>query len=114
MKNEQLEPEKEKRYHRRSGCKGKLKWSYFNKSNSFNGELLNFGPEGLYFETSKNVRIGATIFIQLTKYFPERLTPREKDLLRNVCLGKVIHCEERIKQDSTCYGVGVECFSKLI
>ena len=114
MKNEKLEPNEEKRTHRRSDCKGILKWSYFNNNNSFDGELLNFSPEGLYFATSENIRIGAIIFIQFTKYFLKKISPNEKDLLRNVCIGKVKHCEERVQQNFTCYGVGVECFYKLI
>jgi hypothetical protein len=53
MNNEELEPNNEKRVHERSDCKGLTKWSYFNQSNRFDGELLNFSQKGIYFETSE-------------------------------------------------------------
>lgn len=52
MNNERLEPNNEKRMDGRSDCKGIFKWSYFNHSNFFGGELLNFSQKGFYFETS--------------------------------------------------------------
>lgn len=107
MHDEELEPKKEKRMHERSDCKGIIRWSYFNQSNHFDGELLNFSPKGFYFETSEAIKTGATIFIQFTKYFPKNLNPDDKDLLRNACIGKVTHCNEILKNDSTCYGVGI-------
>jgi len=108
MNGEELEPNKEKRLHNRSNCKGMIKWSYFNKRNSYDGELLNFSQKGFYFETATAIKIGATIFIQFTEYFPDRLSSNEKELVRNVCLGKVKHCDEILKEDTYCYGVGVE------
>jgi len=108
MNYEGLEPNNEKRMHERSDCKGIIRWSYFNQSNNFNGELLNFSQKGFYFETSEAIKTGATIFIQFTDYFPETLSSNDKELLRNVCLGEVIHCEEILKDDSTRYGVGIK------
>jgi hypothetical protein len=108
MNNERLGSNYEKRMHDRSDCKGIIKWSYFNNRNYFDGELLNFSQKGFYFETSKVIKTGATIFIQLTEYFPENLTSNDKELLRTVCLGEVKHCTEIIKDDSTSYGVGIE------
>jgi len=92
----------------RSNYKGIIKWSYFNHRNFFGGELLNFSQKGFYFETSKAIKTGATIFIQLTNFFPENLTSSDKELLRNVCLGEVKHCNEIIKEDSIHYGVGIK------
>ena len=112
MNKEELEPNNEKRMNERSDCKGIIKWSYFNKSNYFDGELLNFSPKGIYFETSEAIKTGVTIFIQLTKYFPENLSSNDKELLRNVCIGEVKHCNEILKNDSTCYGVGIKYFFK--
>ena len=112
MNKEELEPNNEKRKNERSDCKGIIKWSYFNKSNYFDGELLNFSPKGIYFETSEAIKTGVTIFLQLTKYFPENLSSNDKELLRNVCIGEVKHCNEILKNDSTCYGVGIKYFYK--
>ena len=58
MHDEELEPKKEKRMHERSDCKGIIRWSYFNQSNHFDGELLNFSPKGFYFETSEAIKTG--------------------------------------------------------
>jgi len=102
----------EKRMHERSDCKGIIKWSYFNHSIFFGGKLVNFSPKGFYFETSEAVKTGATIFIQLTEYFPENLSSNDKELLRNVCIGEVKHCNEILKDDSTRYGVGITYFSQ--
>ena len=109
MNSEELEPKNsEKRMHERSDCKGIIKWSYFNQSKYFNGELLNFNQNGFYFETSEAIKTGAGILIQVTKYFPKNLSSNDKEVLRNVCLGEVKHCNEILKDDSTCYGVGVK------
>ena len=108
MNIEELEPVKENRIHERSNCKGMIKWSYFNQSNSFDGELLNFSPEGLYFETSKDIKIGTIIFLRFTKYFSENLCANDKELLRNVCLGKVKYSDETLKEGFTSYGVCVK------
>jgi len=108
MNNEELEQNDEKRINERSDCKGIIKWSYFNRSNYFDGKLFNFSPKGFYFETSKAIKTGATIFIQLTKYFPENLSSNDKESLRNVCIGEVKHCNEILQDNSTCYGVGIK------
>ena len=112
MNNEALEPNNEKRMNERSDCKGIIKWSYFNQSNYFGGELLNFSPKGFYFETSDAIKTGATIFIQLKKFFPENLSSNDKELLRNVCIGEVKHCDEILKNNSTFYGVGIKYISQ--
>ena len=108
MNNEGLEPNNEKRMDGRSNCKGIIKWSYFNHRNFFDGKLLNFSQKGFYFETSKAIKTGATIFIQLTNFFPENLSSSDKELLRTVCLGEVKHCIEIIKENSIHYGVGIK------
>jgi len=109
MNYEELESKNsEKRMHERSDCKGIIKWSYFNQSKYFNGELLNFNQNGFYFETSRAIKTGAGILIQVTKFFPENLSSNDKEVLRNVCLGKVKHCNEILKDDSACYGVGIK------
>jgi len=108
MNNEELEPNDEKRINERSDCKGIIRWSYFNRSNFFDGKLFNFNSNGFYFETSEAIKTGATIFMQLTKYYPENLSSNDKELLRNVCIGEVKHCKEIPKDDSTCYGVGIK------
>ena len=112
MNNEELEPNDQKRINERSDCKGLIKWSYFNQSNYFDGELFNFSKKGFYFETSKAIKKGATILIQLTKIFPENLSSNDKELLRNVCIGEVKHCNEILKNDSTFYGVGIKYISQ--
>ena len=108
MNYEGLEPKNEKRMNERSDCKGLIEWSYFNQTKSFNGELLNFSQEGSYFETPKTIHTGATIFVRFIKYFPENLSANDKKELHNVCLGKVKHCNEIIKDNSTCYGIGIK------
>jgi hypothetical protein len=112
MDNEELEPNNEKRMNERSDCKGILKWSYFNQSHYFGGELLNFSQKGFYFETSEAIKTGATLLIQLTKFFPENLSSNDKELLRNLCIGEVKHCNEILKNNSTCYGVGIKYISQ--
>ena len=108
MNNEESELKNDKRMHERSNCKGIIKWSYFNQSNYFDGELLNFNQKGFCFETSEAIKTGATIIIQLTKYYPEILSSNDKELLRNVCIGEVKHCNEILKENSTCYDVGIK------
>lgn len=108
MDKQQSAPSTERRKHERSDCKGRIKWSYFNHSNFFEGDLLNFNQNGSYFETSKAIKIGSTIFVQFTDYFLENLSSDEKEVLRNVSLGEVEHCSEILKDDSTYYGVGIK------
>ena len=108
MNNEESELKNDKRMHERSNCKGIIKWSY---SNSFDGELFNFNQRGFYFETSKAIKTGATILIQLIQFFPENLSSNDKELLRNICIGEVKHCNEILKNNSTCYGVGINYIS---
>ena len=108
MNDEGMEPKKEKRMNERSDCKGLIKWSYFNQTIFFNGNLLNFSKEGSYFETPNAIHTGATIFVRFIKYFPENLSTNDKKELHNVCLGKVKHCNEIIKDNSTYYGVGIK------
>ncbi len=112
MNNAELEPDNEKRMNGRSDCKGIIKWSYFNRSNCFDGELLNFSQKGIYFETSAAIKTGATIFVQMTEYFPENLSSNDKKLLCNACIGEVKHCNEIPKEDSICYGVGIKYISQ--
>jgi len=108
MDNGELETNQEKRKHIRSDRKGLIKWSYFNQSGSFSGELLNFSPNGIYFETTQAVKTGAIIHIVFKKYFSENLSLNDKKMLRNVCLGEVKHSQEIIKDASTYYGVGIK------
>lgn len=108
MQSSELEPINEKRMHERSDCKGLIKWSYFNNSDSFGGELLNFSKKGFYFETPKAIKTGSNIFIHMTKYFPENISESDKELLRNVCIGEVKHCNEILRNHSVCYGVGIK------
>ena len=89
MNNEEFETNIEKRMNERSDCKGIIKWSYFNKSNHFGGELLNFSHQGFYFETSEAIKPGATILIRLTKFFHENLSSNDKELLRNTNLTEI-------------------------
>ena len=108
MNDKESSLNQEKRIHERSNCKGLIKWSYFNQSNSFIGELLNLSRDGIYFETSKDVKVGANLFIQFTKYFRDNLSSNDKGKLRNICLGEVKHSNKILKDDSTCYGVGIK------
>ena len=108
MDSSKLEPVDEKRMHERSDCKGLIKWSYFNNSNSFGGELLNFSKKGFYFETPKAVKTGTNILIHMTKFFPENLSDSDKESLRNICIGEVKHCNKILRNHSTCYGVGIQ------
>ena len=108
MNDKESDPNQEKRIYERSNCKGLIKWSYFNQSNSFIGELLNLSRDGIYFETSKDVKLGANLFIQFTKYFRENLSSNDKAKLRNICLGEVKHSNKTLKDDSTRYGVGIK------
>lgn len=55
MNNEEFKTDTEKRMDERSDCKGIIKWSYFNQSNYFDGELLNISQKGFYFETSESI-----------------------------------------------------------
>ena len=108
MDSSKLEPVDEKRTHERSDCKGLIKWSYFNNSKYFGGELLNFSQKGIYFETPKAVKTGTNILIHLTKIFPENLSESDKEMLRNVCIGEVKHCNKILRNHSTRYGVGIQ------
>ena len=69
---------------------------------------MNLSQEGSYFETTKAIQTESIISVRFIEYFPENLNTNDKRELRNVCLGKVIHCDENIKDHSTYYGVGIK------
>ena len=97
----------EKRAHIRHNCEAVIKWSYFNKKTCFDAKLLNFSENGIYIETSHDLKPGTTIFLQMNidysfkSYSPAHPRPR------SISLGEVKWRTDLSGSDQSCYGIGV-------
>ena len=104
--NEILASDKEKRIHERHNCEAKIKWSYFNKDKFFDATIYNFSRNGIYFETSDEIKLKANIFIRLDILLSGNMSLDDNECLRTVALGEVKWCNQLSAKDVRYFGVG--------
>ena len=97
----------EKRLDVRYDCEAIIKWSYFNKETFFDAKVLNFSRSGIYFQTTHEIKPGATIFIKLEILLSKNVNSLNHECLRTVSLGEVRWCIDLSGSDKSYYGVGL-------
>jgi hypothetical protein len=97
----------EKRADARHDCEAIIKWSYFNKETYFKAKLLNFSRGGVYIETAHDIKLHATILIQMEIVISSKINSLDYECLRHVSLGEVKWRIDLSENDQSYYGVGV-------
>jgi hypothetical protein len=105
--NKALAAAKEKRMYERYNCEAIIKWSYFNNDRFFEAKILNFSRNGIYFETSHEVKPRSTILIRLETLLSKNMRLDDHECMRTVTLGEVKWCNELSADGDSYYGVGV-------
>ena len=96
-----------RRLEKRFDCEAKIKWSYFNKSRFFDAKILNFSPNGNYFETPHELKPGATILIRFENLHSKMIRPDDPLCFRTVYLAEVKWCKKSFENGDSNFGVGV-------
>jgi hypothetical protein len=110
LANKALAADKEKRMYERYNCEAIIKWSYFNKDKFFDAKIFNFSRNGIYFETSFEVKPRTTIFIRLETFLSKNMRLDDHECLRTVALCEVKWCNELSADGVSYFGVGVRHF----
>jgi hypothetical protein len=85
-------------------------FSYFNKKSYFNAQLLNYCAGGICFKSSFSVQPGTTVFIRVTKFYPNGSLTSVCGGLRSVTLAEVKWCIEALDAYEPFYGIGVKYY----
>ena len=105
--NKALAADKEKRMDERYDCEAIIKWSYFNKDRFFNAKILNFSRNGIYVETSHEIKPRTTIFIRVESLLSENTKFNDQGCLSSIFLGEVKWCNELSIGGMSYYRVGL-------
>jgi hypothetical protein len=97
----------DKRRHERIKCEAVIEWSYFNQDVYFDARLINFGRNGVYFETDRELKPGVSILLRTKRISPSMTKSKDHQHPRSVSLGEVQWCLDLSGRDKSCYGVGV-------
>ena len=97
----------EKRAHIRHNCEAVIRWSFFNKKTCFDAKLLNFSENGIYIETSQDLKPGTTIFLQMNIDSSYISNSQAHPRPRSISLGEVKWRIDLSGIDQSCYGIGV-------
>jgi hypothetical protein len=97
----------DKRRYERIRCEAAVEWSYFNQDVYFGAKLINFSKSGVYFETDRELKPGASIFLNTKRISPSMIKSKDRQRPRSVSLGEVQWCLDLSAGDKSCYGVGV-------
>ncbi len=100
----------EKRTCERHSYTASIAFSYFNKESYFDAETLNHCTDGMCFRSSFFLQPGATVYIRVKKFHPNRSCSGLCDGLRSVTLAEVKWCDEELDADVFSYGVGVKYY----
>jgi len=96
-----------RRLEKRFDCEAKIKWSYFNKSRFFDAKILNFSPNGNYFETPHELKPGATILIRFETLVSKIIRSDDPLCFRTAYLAEVKWCKKSSENGDSYFGVGV-------
>jgi hypothetical protein len=104
----------DQRIEKRYGCAALIKWTYFNQSGFFNGKVSNFSQSGAYFESTRDLRPGSTIFIRVQRCLSRDSNSIHEQHLRTVTLAEVKWCREIPEADGPYFGVGIHYYINCI
>jgi hypothetical protein len=87
-----------------------ISWSYFNTTNFFNAKLLNYGENGLFFESEFKLQPGVGIYIRLDKLLPKHSDDKLHEGFRTVTLGETRWCNEILATGLHKYAIGINYY----
>ena len=108
-----METNAEKRACERHCYAADIAFSYFNKKNSYNAEILNLGMGGMCFKSNLSLQPGATVCIRLKKNNPNGTCSDYCEGLRSVALAEIKWCNELPGSEASYYGVGAKYFGPV-
>ncbi len=85
-------------------------FSYFNKKSYFDAQILTYCARSICFKSSFSVQPGATVYIRVTKSYPNDCFTSVCGGLRSVTLADVKWCNEVLDANEPFYGVGVKYY----
>jgi hypothetical protein len=85
-------------------------FSYFNKKSYFDAQILNYCAGGICFKSSFSVQPGTTVYIRVTKFYPNGSLTSACGGLRSVTLAEVKWCSEILDANEPFYGIGVKYY----
>ena len=103
----------EKRAYERHCYSADIAFSYFNKEDSYNAEILNLGTGGMCFKSNLFLQPGATLYVRLKKTHPNGSCSGFCEGLHIVTLAEVKWCHEAPAAEVIPYGVGVKYFEPV-
>ena len=85
-------------------------FSYFNKESCFDAQILNYCAGGICFKSSFCIKPGATLYIRVTKFYPNGCLTNDYGGLRSVTLAEVKWCNEVLDANKPFYGIGAKYY----
>ena len=98
----------DKRAFERRSCNALIALSYFNKANSYDAKVQNYGMGGMCLQSNLFLKPGATVCIRVREYPSSGALPDSADCLRWMSLAEVKWCNELPGTESASYSVGVK------
>jgi len=103
-----MDDNSEKRASERRTCNALISYSHFNQTYSYEAKILNYGADGMCFQSKHFLRPGATVCIRLKKCQSFGSLEDNGNGLRCMSLAEVKWCNEVPGTESITYGVGVK------
>ena len=100
----------DKRKDQRLDCEASIVFSYFAKDKTFNGRMLNFSKNGMYFEFGEFIKSGAAIYSRLRSCAELPSDPERCEGLRSVSLAEVRWCKKLKNKGKPCFGIGLKYY----
>ena len=85
-------------------------FSYFNNEHCIEARTLNYCAGGMCFISYFSVRPGATIYIRVTKYYPNGSLQNGFEILSTIRLAEVKWCREILDLNEIFYEIGVKYY----
>ena len=85
-------------------------FSYFNKKHCIEARTLNYCARGMCLKSYFSVHPGATIYIRLTKYYPNGSFQNGFEILSTIRLAEVKWCREILDLNESFYEIGVKYY----
>jgi hypothetical protein len=108
-----METNAEKRACERHRFAADIAFSYFNKKNSHNAEILNLSMGGMCFKSNLSLQPGTNICIRLEKIHPNGPGNGYCEGLHLITLADVKWCQETPDSEAFPYGVGVKYYAPV-
>ena len=113
VRESNMMPKAEKRAYERYDYTADIAFSYFNKEQSYNAEIVNLGMGGMCFKSNMRLQPGATVYIRLINTHLNGTCSGSCEGLRSVTLAEVKWCSDLPGASLLPYGVGVKYFNPI-